>query len=166
MEIDINSIWTHLQEHIGLWLACLPTLQPLGSLISTKLGLESKLKRLDSNPPEPDIIVGRSSKRIAPLRIVPGPRIGIAVSTDLESGLYDKRKKRETTVKGVELARAKSIHVHARERSEGIIKTTDVDVSITEPLNSLQERPRDRRNDSKASDQGLTKGTWQPSRAW
>lgn len=137
--LDTSSIWTQLEQHIGLWLACLPTLQPISAFVVSKMLPHSKKTSINLGPPGPDITVGRSSKRLAPIRIVPGPRIGIAVSTDLEAGLVEENTK---SIKSEEREMGRLNQGHSRDiSSSSIIKTTEIDVTSSQ-------------------------GRWHPSKTW
>jgi hypothetical protein len=41
------SIWADLEGHVGLWVACFPSLQPISHLAAKRIGLSSKVLSKD-----------------------------------------------------------------------------------------------------------------------
>lgn len=50
-----TSVWTDLEGHVGFWVACFPTLQPLLRIIVRQLGLSSKNKSTTKPNPSSDL---------------------------------------------------------------------------------------------------------------
>ncbi|KAL1629833.1 hypothetical protein SLS56_005229 [Neofusicoccum ribis] len=48
--VTFAAVWTNLEGHCGLWVACFPALQPLVRRLAVRLGLRSTTSRQTSNP--------------------------------------------------------------------------------------------------------------------
>ncbi|GME49435.1 Integral membrane protein [Neofusicoccum parvum] len=48
--VTFAAVWTNLEGHCGLWVACFPAIQPLVRRLAVRLGLRSTTSRQTSNP--------------------------------------------------------------------------------------------------------------------
>jgi hypothetical protein len=123
-----TSVWTDLEGHVGFWVACFPTLQPLLRIAVRQLGLSSKIKSTTKNNPTGDPRYGKQSTWN---RIQPGGSKSVSREDSLKDDASGKAivnyEEREL---GLELGSLGSVGVgrNLAQNEAGILMTRDVQV--------------------------------------
>ncbi|CZR57694.1 related to integral membrane protein [Phialocephala subalpina] len=128
--ITKTSIWTDLEGHVGLWVACFPTLQPLLRIVVRSLGLSSNYRT--TTQPKPSSNMGgfgsvtwkRRSQGYMEHHTEPRRD---SISDDCSGKCIVRYEEREFDLEMNSLG-SDATRGRFNQNSKGIVRTTDIEV--------------------------------------